>query len=178
MKRSYLDYREWVCIREKTRAGQAVRMENFRGYVGLMHILAVEEVQTWHFNGESMVVCDAGMQWLTMLPENGEYCITAMLDSNARPLVWYIDMIDAQGIDENGVPWFDDLYLDLVVYPGGTVLTDDRDELDAALQSGEITPGQHAKALAVERMLREGLLASVEELAEITERCRKAVLQA
>lgn len=178
MKRSYLDYREWACIREKTRIGRRIQTADFCGYVGLMHILAVDAPQSWHFNGEDLVVCDAGRQWLSMLPEDGAYCVTAMLDEAVRPLVWYIDMIDAQGIDENGIPWFDDLYLDLVVYPDGTVLTDDRDELDAALQGGGITPTQHRRALDTERMLREGLLASAEGLKEMTERCRKAVLQA
>ena len=38
-----------------------------------------------------------------------------------------------QGIDADGIPYFDDLYLDLVVYPGGTIIVDDMDELEEAL---------------------------------------------
>ena len=48
--------------------------------------------------------------------------------------VCYIDMIDEQGYDEEGVPYFYDLYLDLVVYPNGIVIEDDMDELQEALQ--------------------------------------------
>ena len=40
-------------------------------------------------------------------------------------------MIAKQGIDYDGVPYFDDLYLDLVVYPDGTIVVDDMDELES-----------------------------------------------
>ena len=44
-----------------------------------------------------------------------------MMNEEEEILLWYIDMIAAQGIDADGIPYFDDLYLDLVVYPDGTV---------------------------------------------------------
>ena len=50
------------------------------------------------------------------MPQNDWYCITAMMDENGVIILWYIDMIASQGIDVDGVPYFDDLYLDLVVY--------------------------------------------------------------
>ena len=42
-------------------------------------------------------------------------------------------MIDTQGYDDDGVPYFYDLYLDLIVYPDGNIVTDDMDELQGAL---------------------------------------------
>ena len=38
-------------------------------------------------------------------------------------------MIAEQGSDADGVPYFLDLYLDLVVYPNGEIKVDDMDEL-------------------------------------------------
>lgn len=32
--------------------------------------------------------------------------------------------------DPNGVPYFNDLCLDLIVYPDGTIVVDDMDELE------------------------------------------------
>lgn len=42
----------------------------------------------------------------------------------------------------DGAPYFDDLYLDLVVYPDGTVIVDDMDELEEALLEKGITQEQ------------------------------------
>lgn len=53
----------------------------------------------WRFNGEDIVVCDDGLKWLSILPQNDFYCITAMMNANDDILVWYIDMIVEQGID-------------------------------------------------------------------------------
>ena len=36
---------------------------------------------------------------------------TAMMDENEKVLLWYIDMIAKQGIDVDGVPYFDDLII-------------------------------------------------------------------
>lgn len=38
-----------------------------------------------------------------------------------------------------GTSYFDDLYLDFVVYPDGSVIIDDMDELEAALYQHNIT---------------------------------------
>ena len=72
--------------------------------------------------------------------------------------VSYIDMIDDQGVDEDGVPFFIDCYLDLIVYTDGDVVVDDRDELDEALQAKEITREQYDRALQTADNLTKGLL--------------------
>ena len=77
-------------------------------------------------------------------------------------------MIEAQGTDADGVPWFDDLYLDLVVKPDGFIHEDDRDELDEALRAGDITPAQHRMAIDTADMLRAGLLRDLPALICLT----------
>ncbi len=52
---------------------------------------------------------------------------------NGEDLIVCDNNFDEQGYDEDGVPYFYDLYLDLVVYPDGTVIEDDMDELQEAL---------------------------------------------
>ena len=47
-------------------------------------------------------------------------------------------MIASQGIYVDVVPYFDDLYLDLVVYPDGTIIVDDMDELGEVLSKKDI----------------------------------------
>ena len=70
-------------------------------------------------------------------------------------------MIDTQGYDDDNVPYFYDLYLDLVVYPNGDIIVDDKDELEEALKNGEITKLQYDRALTTLQKLQEGLLSNM-----------------
>ncbi len=94
-----------------------------------MEIKEVTKPQVWNYNGKDTIVCDKGIKWISILPKDKYYCITAMLDQKEEIIAWYIDMIAGQGVDD-GIPYFYDLYLDLVVYPDGTIIIDDMDELE------------------------------------------------
>mgnify|MGYP003254487372 CR=1 FL=1 len=67
--------------------------------------------------------------------------------------LWYIDMIAGQGIDVHNVPYLDDLYL--IVYPDGTIIVDDMDELEEALVKGRITREQFSLAIETSNRIRE-----------------------
>lgn len=168
MKKSRLSYDEWKCIEEKQIIGKQINTNSFEGYVSLIKIEKVSVPQIWKFNGEDIVVCDNGLKWLSILPKNDFYCITAMLNEQGEILVWYIDMIASQKIEQDGIPSFEDLYLDLVVYPDGTIMVDDRDELEEALKTKDITKKQYQLALDTSEKLQAGLLCDIEEFKKYT----------
>lgn len=171
MKRSRLSYDEWSCITSRELYGKTVNTDLFHGYIGLMDIKEVSKIQIWKFNGEDIVVCDRGIKWLSILPQDDWYCITAMMDKHKNVLLWYIDMIADQGIDADGVPYFDDLYLDLVVYPDGTIIVDDMDELEEALIKKDITKEQFHLAIETSDRLQRGMLSDSASFIEYTRRC-------
>lgn len=171
MKRCRLSYDEWKCIIAKDILGKRVHMDFFEGYVGLIHIREVDKVQTWKYNGEDIVVCDGGRKWLSILPEKDFYCITAMMDEKGEILLWYIDMIEGQGTDSDGIPYFYDLYLDLVVYPDGTIVVDDMGELEEALSRKEITQEQFDLAINTCNRLKDGVLCDIPHFVEFTRAC-------
>ena len=70
----------------------------------------------------------------------------------------YIDVIEKVDVDEDGVVYYLDKYLDVILTPQGDVIVQDKDELDAAYESGELSTAQYEGAL------REGELI-IEELA-------------
>lgn len=177
MKRSRLSYDEWKCIKSKKLKGKYISTNFFKGYVGLLEIEEVSEKQIWKFNGGNIVVCDAGRKWLSILPKNDFYCITAMMDENDNILLWYIDMLARQGMDADGIPYFDDLYLDLVVYPDGMVIVDDMDELENALAVKDITQEQFDLAIATADKLKLGLLNDVSNFIKYTLVCKEMLKQ-
>ena len=151
-------YDEWKAMIKKHREGVFEKSSDFKGYIGLLSIDEVSQKQEWNYKDETTTVCDNGYKWLTVMPEDDYYCITVMMDENFNVKVSYIDMIDSQGIDDDGVPFFYDCYLDLVVYPDGNVKVDDRDELDEALHVGDINKKQYYRALQTADKLMKELL--------------------
>lgn len=80
-------------------------------------------------------------------------------------------MIAKQGVDVDGVPYFDDLYLDLVVYPDGTVIVDDMDELEEALLEKDITQEQFNLAIKTSHRLQQGMLSNISSFIDYTRKC-------
>lgn len=175
MKRSKLSYDEWKCILSKDIRGRNIKAELVNGYIGLIHILEVSDPQIWNFNGENITVCDTGMKWLSILPCDEYFCITAMMNEKEEILLWYIDMIAEQGIGKDGIPYFDDLYLDLVVYPDGTIVEDDMDELEEALKQKDITVEQYKLAIETGKKLKADLLHDISAFIDFTKKCYEII---
>ena len=110
-------------------------------------------------------VTGEGMTWLELIPDDTRRVITAMYfpdgthgleresypvtaNEQYQPSIWYIDIIEGTEYDEDGVAAFIDKYLDVIITPEGDVKVDDRDELDAAYASGDLTKAQYETALA------------------------------
>ena len=132
--------------------------ELVKGWVAINY-LTDGETRCWKYEKSGEVpVCGKGMIWLTIIPEDRSRCIGAYFLPNRRVSVWYIDVIEEVGVDEDGVVYYLDKYLDVILTPKGDVVVQDRDEQDAAHEGGELSTAQYEAAL------REGELI-IEELA-------------
>ncbi|MCR5848048.1 MAG: DUF402 domain-containing protein [Lachnospiraceae bacterium] len=160
MKKYRLTYDEWKCIKKKDQRIRFVSTDRFCGYIGVLEIKEVTEPQIWNYNGKDRIVCDKGIKWISILPKDKYYCITAMLDSNDEVIVWYIDVTADQGVEDD-IPYFRDLYLDLIVYPDGTIITDDMDELEDALKKGVISKQLFQMAIDTKEELENTLFAEI-----------------
>lgn len=126
-----------------------MRIENnlFTGLVSLIR-LTDGEYRYWEYERAGKVaVAGKGMVWLQMIPDNGSRAITTMFLPDKRVSAWYVDVIEEAAYDADGVAVFVDKYLDVIFTPQGDVVIDDRDELDAAFHSGELTEEQYEAAL-------------------------------
>lgn len=136
--------------------------ELLKGWVTLNYITD-GETRYWEYEKSGIVpVCGKGMIWLTIIPDNHSRCISVYFLPNRRVSVWYIDVIEEVGIDNDGIVYYIDKYLDVVLTPQGDVCIKDRDELDYAYASGELSKKQYEDAL------REGKLIVYELGADIT----------
>jgi uncharacterized protein len=142
MKRKYADRSDWKRILEKEYQLVRFDLEHFQGWVTEFKMIRVREpfyVSSWD---TTICVADAGFVWLHYLRDKANHVITAMYDSRGAIVQWYIDIVLEHGLSELGVPYFDDLYLDVVVSLDGRFEIKDADELEEALKVGTVSQAQ------------------------------------
>ena len=69
-----------------------------------------------------------------------------MLDDQKKLVQYYIDVAKEYKIDDRGLPYFDDLYLDVVLLSSGKVYVLDEEELEDAYKSGDVTKEEYELA--------------------------------
>lgn len=67
--------------------------------------------------------------------------MTAVINEKGKIVQWYYDITLSNGLTEDGIPYFDDLYLDVIVLPNMKVYILDEEELLQELITNEITEG-------------------------------------
>ena len=120
------------------------------------------------FKGRSLTIFDHGYRWIHYAPAGKKHALTVHLDGQNKPVQLYVDICEDSGIDPDGIPFVDDLYLDVIavcdVQPDGSWhVTEteiiDGHELEEALAGGKVTPEQFSRAWAeaksVEAQLQE-----------------------
>lgn len=135
--------------------------ELFKGWVSLNYLTDGEE-RFWEYEKSGKVpVCGKGMTWLTLIPDDRKRCIGAYIKPDRRVSVWYVDVIEETGIDEDGIVYSIDKYLDVILTPQGDVDIKDRDELDAAYACGELSEFQYEEALKEGDLILKELAADI-----------------
>jgi uncharacterized protein len=161
MKRKFADRSDWARILEKEYRLVRCDLESFHGWIAEFKMIRVREPLCVPNLGSSICIADSGFTWLHYLRDAANHVITAMYDSSGAIVQWYIDIVLEHGLDDRGVPYFDDLYLDVVVGPDGRFEIKDADELEEALKEGVISQAQFDLAwLETNRLV--GLLESGE----------------
>ncbi|MNW39962.1 hypothetical protein D3C74_170640 [compost metagenome] len=139
MKRKFGDRANWRRVTQRQFKSRFVESDDFTGYVTAYSINALRDPLWKTYGGHTFRIADKGYIWLQYYPKGVHYVITAMFDDMGEIVEWYIDVCKTQGVTDQGVPWFDDLYLDIVVLKSGEVFLLDEDELDEALSKGFIS---------------------------------------
>jgi len=151
------------------------RMDNelFHGLVSMI-TLTDGEYCYWDLpKAGRTAVCGKGMVWLQLIPDKSNRLITAMFVPQKKIVggksypysvcVIYADVTEGFEYDPDGVAAYIDKYLDVIFTPAGDVKIDDRDELDEALKSGELTREQYDDALTECDLIIEQLATDSEQ---------------
>lgn len=104
--------------------------------------------------GERLV--DDGYMLIEITPKNSNYNVRVFFDEERNILQRYIDICKSTGFDtEANAPYYDDLFLDIIIGRTGDVRVLDEDELEEALSSGVITKDEFDFAVGLKDKLLE-----------------------
>jgi len=141
-----------------------------KGLAGYAAQVTIEKAHRPFIVGEkSAEVClrDTGYSEINFLPDNENWCLSAMYDDKGRIIEWYVDITRKNAVDEDGQPYGDDMYLDAAVMPDGRVLVFDEDELLAARENHSITSGEYDMAYRVLHTLQDKQMLTISFMADL-----------
>lgn len=136
LKKKYADARNKDDILKRSFKNIRIDKDNFHGNISLLTIKEVKK--EWRIDVEQRCILANNYNWLGFYPDGKNYCITAMLDDKDNIVEWHFDMARQLG-EEKGVPYEDDLYLDVVLVPDGRINVLDEDELEDAYNRKEVS---------------------------------------
>ncbi len=168
IKKYKINFENWECITKKKFIQKKIDNYKFTGYIGLLLIEDVKRRQEWDFFDNKIIVCDKNYIWLTIIPDNKNCIITAMMTPEKKVLLWYVDIMENLRMGNDGILEYDDLFLDYIIMPNGMVYEEDRDELIEAYNAKIISHRQFSLTEYVtNNLIEEGYLNN-ETLSQLT----------
>jgi len=148
-----------------------IRVDNdeFQGNISLLTIKKVRE--EWRVDEEQRCILAKDYNWLEIYPDGEHYCISAVYDEKDNIIEWYIDIARMLG-EEDGVPYEDDLYLDVVIVPDGRIHLLDEDELEDAYNRKEVSKKEYDMAYETANKIMEKAKekGTIEKLTKFTDK--------
>ena len=124
----------------------------------------------------NLCVINDNYKWLEFYDYNKKYMLTTMYNENNEIIEWYFDIARKIG-KENGMPYEDDLYLDVLVTSTGDVKLLDEDELKDAFDRLEVNKLDYDMAYNEARQLMNRLKNNKDTLKKFTDKYLNEMLK-
>ena len=116
----------------------------------------VHLTDNFYINNGKILGMAAGFYVMEIISKNDNYALRMFINDKKEIVEYYFDIIKSCGIDEESkIPYFYDLYLDVVMTPNGKPYVVDEDELEEALNNKDITKEEYDLAISTKDKLLE-----------------------
>lgn len=164
---------KWVDVRKKqTRevtdmTVTIVKDESLNSYITLKEVNDLTKPHKIPVNGRWITKLDKNYTILEYTPLDKLYNVRVHINDKEQILEYYFNIIlqnEIRKIEGKDIPFYNDLYLDVIYYQkvatqtDNFILLDDRDELKDALNDGKIDQEEYDLAYEVANSLMEELL--------------------
>lgn len=159
MKRRYGNRPDWRRVTERRYAQMKRQEPGFSGHVTMLELTKVREPLITLRGKTQVRVADNGYVWMQHFPAGGHHSLTTMRNEKHEVVQYYFDIVKTISVTRQGMPYCDDLYLDVVLLPDGQLFLLDEDELAEAMERKLIDQNDVDLAYREARMV----LRSIEE---------------
>ncbi|HBY21694.1 MAG: hypothetical protein A2Y24_04125 [Clostridiales bacterium GWE2_32_10] len=122
-------------------------------YISFKRINKIDESYFIERDGVDICLLADGYYIIEYIPIGENYTVRTFLDKDEEVIEWYIDITGENGINQDGIPYYDDLYLDIIIFKGKVELLDE-EELKEAFDEGKITEDSFNLAYKVANELK------------------------
>ena len=156
---------------------EEVNDDRYVGYIGVTDIIKTsEEVYVPREGRKPECILASGMKRLRVFPTNTNYTINAVYDNKFNFIEFYIDIVNKVGVNQDNIPYMEDLYLDIVYTHKDEIIILDEDELEAALNNNEISKEQYDICIKQKDEL-VSILSNKKEAEALKEYCHNQLLR-
>lgn len=170
MKRKGLDRSNWARVDKSIIEISLAKEEGFNGFIAKTILESVNRPLIKNMIGKDYCIADSGYTWVQYVPLQEKWCLTTMFDSKGEIVQWYFDITKENGIDSSGNPFYDDLYLDVIVLPSSEILLIDEDDLKEALNNHVITRDDYDLAYGEANKIISGIAKDLNYLHEFSKK--------
>lgn len=164
---------KWVDVRKKQTREVTdmdvtiVKDDELNAYITLKEVNDLTEPHKIVVNGRWITKLDKNYTILEYTPLDKLYNVRVHINDKLQILEYYFDIIlqnEIRNIDGQEIPFYNDLYLDVIYYQkvatksDNFILLDDKDELKAALKEGKIDQEEYDLAYNIANPLMKELL--------------------
>lgn len=143
MNRTYADRPNWSRVIEKRFNFDYIDDGDFKGFLSIICIDKAREPLVLDASENRLCLLDDGYIWTQHFPNDSNYALITMFNKEQEVVEWYFDICNGNKVNDNGIPYYDDLYLDVVVLPSREIILLDEDELDDAFKNNEISKEEY-----------------------------------
>lgn len=151
---------------------KSINNEDFKGDIYLNNYIKILEP---YFLEKGLCIQDTNYKWLKFFDYDSKIQLTAVYNPNSEIVEWYFDIARSIG-KENGIPYEDDFYLDVVLTPSGKVILLDEDEFEEAFNRKEMTKEEYDEGYQIANDLMEKLKGNVDNVLKFTNKYLKEIL--
>ncbi len=131
-----------------------INNEDMDYYLCIKKINKINPPFVLHEFDQDIVHIDNGYYIVEYTSKNKLYNARVYIDNNKNVIDYYFDISSENGLEDK-IPYYDDLYLDVLYYPNQNDLIeyDDMNELEEALKDKKITQEQFDNAISTAEQL-------------------------
>lgn len=182
-----IDQRYWISLKKKfansvnkennvLEVDQKIKTFNHKGFTGDIYLNNFKRIAFPYFLENGICIQDTNYKWLGFYDYNSKIRLTAIYNEEDEIVEWYFDIAREIG-KENGIPYEDDLYLDVVLRPNGKIILLDEDELKEAFERKEMTKEELEEAYKIANELMKKLEGKERKVKEFTDKYLREMIK-